>query len=64
MKNKDKKIDGFDYLHGVEVHLSKKEWKQHIKNAIDEGGSKKHKEGETFIHGKNHLITAEIYESL
>jgi hypothetical protein len=64
MKNKDKKIDGFDYLKQTEVHRSKKEWRESIKNAIADGGSKRHKEGETFIYGKNHLIITEIYELL
>ena len=62
MKSKEKKIDGFDYLHQTEVHHSKKEWRENIKTAIADGGSKKHKEGETFIYGKNHLIDFEIYE--
>ena len=64
MKNKEKKIDGFDYILQTEVHRSKKEWKENIKTAIIDGGSKRHKEGETFIHNKNHLIDFEIYDSL
>jgi len=61
-RNKDKLIKGFDYLKQKPVELTKKEWQEFMKGAVAGGGFRRGENKETFIHGNNSRIIAEIYE--
>lgn len=57
-------IDGFDYTTGKAVQLTRAQWRDKIRAVIETGGRRRVDHGETFLHGKNARITAEIYANL
>jgi hypothetical protein len=54
-------IDGFDYRTHQPVSLTRQAWQAQIATAIRTGGRLRVESGETFIHGPNARIVAEIY---
>jgi hypothetical protein len=56
------KIAGFIYTKaGTPAKYTRPEWREQIKRLTDGGGFTRQEFGETFVHGKDGLIAAEIY---
>ena len=54
-------IEGFDYTAHEPISLTRADWQTRIANTVDAGGRRRAEGGETFIHGPNGRLTAEIY---
>jgi hypothetical protein len=54
-------IDGFDYRTHQPVSLTREAWQAEITSAIRAGGRRRVENGETFLHGPNARLIAEIY---
>lgn len=54
-------IPGFDYRTGKPVERTRAEWRDELAAAVRNGGRRRHEAGETFIHGPDARIVAEIY---
>lgn len=59
-----KTLLGFDYRLGHSVERSRKEWQALMAQTIAAGGHRRVADGETFIHGKDARIIAEIYSNV
>jgi len=57
-------IEGFDYTTHQPLSLTRADWQTRIATALDAGGRRRAEGGETFIHGSNGRITAEIYATV
>jgi hypothetical protein len=57
-------IRGFDYRTRQEVARPVAEWQEEIRRAVKDGGRRRVEDGETFIHGPDALIRAEIYANV
>lgn len=57
-------ILGFDYVLGKPVQRTRAEWQALMATAIKEGGRRRVESGETFIHGPDARIRAEVYANV
>lgn len=57
-----RKIKGFIYTRaGTPAEYTRAEWREQIARLTADGGWVRQEFGETFVHGKDGLIAAEIY---
>lgn len=59
-----KLIPGYDYTTQKPIEASRTEWQQRIAAAIKAGGRRRFEKGETYIHGRDALLIAEIYANV
>lgn len=57
-------IAGFDYVLQMPVERSRAEWRAFLAAALADGGKRRVADGETFIHGPDARIRAEVYANL
>lgn len=55
---------GFDYTTGQPTEHTRAQWQALMAAAIAAGGRRRVENGETFIHGKDARIVAEIYTNV
>jgi len=55
---------GFDYRLGRSVERARAEWRELLRTTIAAGGRRRVEAGETFIHGADGKIVAEIYSNV
>lgn len=57
-----KKVKGFIYTRaGTPAEYTRPEWREQIARLTEGGGFTRQEFGETFVHGRDGLIAAEIY---
>ena len=59
-----KKIPGFDEITRQPVERTRAEWQALIAKTIAAGGRRRFEKGETFIHGRDALLIAEIFANV
>lgn len=57
-------IPGFDEIIQKPVEKTRAEWQALIAQTIAAGGRRRFEKGETFIHGRDALLIAEIYANV